>query len=87
MHALDALNDEDEEERLFGPIFDEEQEENEEDDLISNGEDYYNEDSSTCCNGVTQNKVALQVLIEREMSNSIKIIDYYEKGRDFNTPL
>ena len=86
-HALDALNDADVEEHLFGPISDEEQEENEEDDLISNGEDDYNEDSSTCCNSVTQNKVALQVLIKREMSNSIKITDYYEKGRVFNTPL
>ena len=84
---MDALNDEDEEEHLFGPVSDEEQEESEEDDLVSNGEDYYDEDSGTCCNGVTQNKVALQVLIEREMSNSIKIIDYFEKGRVFNTPL
>ena len=79
---MDILpGDEDEEEALFGLISDEEDQGNENDDIISEGggEDYFDEDNGTFT--VFKNKVALDVLIDKEIFASNKITDYYELGK------
>ena len=70
---MDILpGDEDEEERLFGLISDEEDQDNEDDDIISEGG---GEDNGTFT--VFKNKVALDVLIDKEIFASNKITNYY----------
>ena len=70
-YDVNVLNG-DEEERLFGPVSDEDDDDDGEDGV--GNEDYYDEDSSTC-NDVLQNNVALQVLIDKEIKCSNKIVD------------
>ena len=84
MDTLNNDDDDDEEERLFGAVSDDD---GDEEDVNNEEEDYYDEDPGMLNNVVFQNNVALQVLIDREMDDSDKIVDYYAKGRVFNTPL
>ena len=81
---VDALPpDDDEEDRLFGPMS---EDEDNDDDSEAGEEDCYDEDSGTC-NVVYQNNVALQVFIDKEIESSLKIVDYYVKGNVHNTSL
>ena len=75
--------DEQEEEWLFGVSDDDNG--NDENDDSDCGEDYYDEDAGTCES--FQNVVALQVLIDREITSSDKIVDYYSIRHVFNTIL
>ena len=84
---MDILpGDENEEERLFGVISGEEDDEDN-DDVVSEGggEDYFDKDNGTFT--VFKNKVALDVLVDKEILTSNKITDYYELGRVQDTPL
>ena len=95
MDMLNNDNDDDEEERLFGAVSDDDGDEK---DVNNEEEDYYDEDAGTLNNVVLQNNIALQVLINREMDDSDKIMKLfscgddgifycYAKGRVFDTPL
>ena len=78
-HSTDVLMEQDkqEDERLFGVSDDDNG--NDENDDSDCGEDYYDEDAGTCKS--FQNVVALQVLIDREITSSDKIVDYYFKAQ------
>ena len=81
---VDALPpDDNEEERLFGPMS---EDEDNDDDSEAGKEDCYDEDSGMC-NVVYQNNVALHVFIDKEIESSLKIVDYYVKGNVHNTSL
>ena len=84
---MDILpGDENEEERLFVVISDEEDDEDN-NDVVSEGggEDYFEEDNGMFT--VFKNKVALDVLADKEILTSDKITDYYDLRRVQNTPL
>ena len=86
---LDALpGDEDEEERLFGAVSEDGDCPNNDEDTISEcgGEEYYDEDSGTL-NVTLKNNVALEVLIEKEIDASTKIVHYCSRGNVFNSSL
>ena len=68
-------------ERLFGAVSDEDDKE----EVGSCDEDYYDEDSGTF--QPIQNVNALQVLIDKELCYSDKIVDYYSIGHVFDTDL
>ena len=85
---LDALpGDEDEEERLFGAVSEDGDCYNDEDTISEcGGEDYYDEDSGML-NVTLKNNVAVEVLIDKEINASTKIVDYYSSGNVFNSSL
>ena len=85
---LDALpGDEGEEERLFGAVSEDGDCYNDEDTISEcGGEDYYDEDSGML-NVTLKNNVAVQVLIDKEINASTKIVDYYSSGNVFNSSL
>ena len=81
---MDILpGNDDEEERLFGSISGDD----EDGDVVSkSGEDFFDKDDGTF-NNVYENKIALDVFIDKEIHDSNKITDYYELGEIKHTDL